>query len=196
MATGDIWRFSCIGDMNAQSTAIVTLHFRFLSPGATPAGCAAFIKTNFLAPSVTSLNSLWNWRQINGLSVNLIPPTSIVYNTGFPLNGTAVGDPLPPQCAMVCTWRTAYAGRRYRGRAYLPGFSEANGSLGIWTPAFVTAWQGAMDTWLGLVGSGGTDPDYRQIVWSKTAGVGTDVTQAVVRPYVQTQRRRVIGVGM
>lgn len=31
------------------------------------------------------------------------------------------GNALPPQCAIVCTMRTALAGRSHRGRFYLPG---------------------------------------------------------------------------
>lgn len=36
--------------------------------------------------------------------------------------GTGAGNPLPNEVAAVVTLRTALAGRRYRGRAYLGGF--------------------------------------------------------------------------
>lgn len=54
--------------------------------------------------------------------------------------GTDTAEPLPPSNALVVTLRTALAGRSFRGRIYLPGWSEgANVSPGRATPAAVTA---------------------------------------------------------
>lgn len=50
-----------------------------------------------------------------------------------PINapGLSAQDPLPLQTSLVATLRTALAGRRYRGRYYQTGFSEAaNGATG------------------------------------------------------------------
>jgi hypothetical protein len=66
--------------------------------------------------------------------------------------GTAVGDLLPKQTAFVVTLRTAQAGRSYRGRVYLGGFSEGNNdvsgnaaaAVSTASVAFITAVQGAM----------------------------------------------------
>lgn len=45
---------------------------------------------------------------------------------GAAIVGTAVGDPLPSQNAVVISWRTALATRRTRGRTYLAGFAESS----------------------------------------------------------------------
>lgn len=50
-------------------------------------------------------------------------PEFISVGTG--VQGTAVGDPLPEGVALVVTLRTTKAGRSFRGRSYLGGFSEA-----------------------------------------------------------------------
>jgi hypothetical protein len=48
-----------------------------------------------------------------------------------PAPGTAVGDMLPPQIALVVTIRTSLAGRSFRGRCFIPGWAEtANGTNG------------------------------------------------------------------
>lgn len=64
------------------------------------------------------------------------PEFSADVNSG----GVSAGDPLPLATSLVVTLRTNLAGRRYRGRTYLGGWSEdANGSLGQALPGAVTA---------------------------------------------------------
>jgi hypothetical protein len=46
-------------------------------------------------------------------------------DNGAAVPGTATGDPLPPQIAQCVTLRTASAGKSFRGRIYLPGYTEA-----------------------------------------------------------------------
>lgn len=54
-----------------------------------------------------------------------------VASTNAAIPGTAVGDELPHSIACVMTIRTASAGRKFRGRAYLSAFAEeANGGSG------------------------------------------------------------------
>jgi len=61
-------------------------------------------------------------------------------DTGAAVPGTAAGDPLPPQIALCVTLRTALAGRSFRGRSYIPGFTEAaNGTTGTASAAASTA---------------------------------------------------------
>lgn len=50
----------------------------------------------------------------------------LVDSTGVAAAGTATGDALPPEVALVVTLRTAFAGRGFRGRVYLPGFDTAS----------------------------------------------------------------------
>lgn len=50
----------------------------------------------------------------------------LVDSTGVAAAGTATGDALPSEVALVVTLRTAFAGRGFRGRVYLPGFDTAS----------------------------------------------------------------------
>jgi hypothetical protein len=53
-----------------------------------------------------------------------LPEQVVVYTPGSVV-GTQGGDPAPGNCACVISWRTAFAGRQYRGRTYAGPFSEA-----------------------------------------------------------------------
>lgn len=128
-----------------------------------------------------------------------------------------VGDPLPPQCAMVFTLGTGLAGRRRRGRSYLFGFIETQQASGSWTTVHATAIQTALNTYYALYGTAGTDPQFQLGVWSerRASGCWYDPGQKKVvnvetphpedafnpstgynlRTIVYTQRRRTLGVG-
>lgn len=61
-------------------------------------------------------------------------------DTGGLVAGTNVGEPLPPQTALCVTLRTAQAGKSFRGRTYLGGFTEADNDVnGISSTAVSTA---------------------------------------------------------
>jgi hypothetical protein len=117
-------------------------------------------------------------------------------DSGAAVPGSATGDPLPPQIAFCVTLRTALAGRSYRGRVYLQGYTEASsdtngnptagtGSVGV---AFITA-----------IGSTLTANNLTLAVLSRAnpnklppkAAFGTAVTAIVNRDLIwDTQRRR------
>lgn len=117
-------------------------------------------------------------------------------DSGAAVAGTAAGDLLPPQVALVVTLRTAQAGRSFRGRVYLPGFGEAsNSATGTATPLtgavnFVTAIKSALITSgldLGVIHRPTAAP------LPVTAGFITTVTAIVTRDGVwDTQRRRAV----
>lgn len=196
MATGDVWRLSCIGNHSGYEMAIITLHVRMTSEVGTFAGAAALVKANLLDLLKTWNATTFAWIGINGITENTTPKTSAEYTTGFPLTGESVGqDELPHQVALVTTLKTAYAGRSYRGRVYLPAFTENFQTSGFWTAGHVTNVQGAFNTLLGLIGSSGSSNDYRLVVWSKKLNTSTNVTLAIARNNPAVIRRRRIGVG-
>lgn len=66
-----------------------------------------------------------------------------VTSTGAATPGTGAGLALPPAVAPVVTFRTANAGRGFRGRAYVPGIDSTalNANTGNFSAAFQTALQ-------------------------------------------------------
>lgn len=113
------------------------------------------------------------------------PEYSAVLNAG----GLSATAPLPLQTSLVATFRTALAGRSYRGRFYMPGWSEgANVSAGVCDIAAAAD----LETFLTAI----ANPTVQGNLWalgvmSPTLGVTNLVTSIEVRDVVwDTQRRR------
>lgn len=117
-------------------------------------------------------------------------------DTGGAVAGTAAGDILPLQTALVVTLRTAFSGASFRGRVYLCGFGEgANTATGtinstVNCVGFVTAIKSALvasSLDLGVIHRPTAAP------LPVTSGFITPVTSIVARDAVwDTQRRRAI----
>lgn len=58
------------------------------------------------------------------------PNVATFISSGSDGFGTVIGDPMPPQIALVATKRTALRGKSARGRMYFCGFSENNNTNG------------------------------------------------------------------
>ncbi len=101
---------------------------------------------------------------------------------------------LPQNTAALVQKRTAVAGRRNRGRFYLPGIGESVvDNIGQITPANVAAMNADLGLFLGKFGTTFAQLD-AMVVLHNTGISGapspTPVTQLLVDPIVATQRRR------
>lgn len=195
MATNDVWRYSFIGSHSGTEIGIITMHIKFLTNTATFAGGAAYLKTNLLDLLKTKQNNTFRWDKIAGITVNTTPKVSMEYTTGFPVACTYAGEELAHQVALVVTFKTAYAGRSYRGRNYIPGMSEGYLGLAQFAGDIITGYQTYYDDLVAALGAGGSNADYQWVVWSEKLNVATPVTQAIVRTNPGVIRRRRIGVG-
>lgn len=168
----------------------------------------------------------WKARQVRGSAVTW-PPTGKCNPVGglwfeglytAPLSGSATGDVLPQQCAMVTTLRTGTIGRRYRGRVYVGGWAESAQNAGLFDSAVLTpvnaAWDAYFTEWVTDAPTNGWELG----VWSTRIASGcerdpatgehehvdppnpgaafTPLIDVISRQAVYTQRRRVIGVGV
>lgn len=111
--------------------------------------------------------------------------------------GTRVGSSQVSSVAVRVTKRTAFVGKRYRGRVYLPWIlTEADvDEVGVLLPATVTTLQGHANNWLSSLAAaaaitamhlghnytGAVDPELGD----------NQVTSLVVQPTVGTQRKRI-----
>lgn len=122
--------------------------------------------------------------------------TAEFIDSGAAVVGTGTGDLLPLQVANCVTLRTAFAGRSFRGRCYLPGYGEPNnGAAGTILSAatgvsFITAIKAALVTSsldLGVLSRPAPS------ALPPRAGFITPVTSIVSRDAVwDTQRRRAV----
>jgi hypothetical protein len=185
--SGSLYALNVLGVVNAGSVAITQALTNTLGTaikaGLTSSGLGAQLGTAVALANI----GLRDIRTAN---------TAEFLDTAGATAGTGAGDVLPPQTAMVVTLRTAQAGRRFRGRVYLPGFVEAtNSALGAYVGAaggvaFVTAIQSALITsGLNLGVLSRPNPD----ALPPSAGFITVVTAIVIRDLIwDTQRRRAV----
>lgn len=104
--------------------------------------------------------------------------------------GTAAGDLLPPNVSLCVTLRTALAGRSFRGRSYIWGFTE-NGNTA--TGAASASVQTACLAWIDAISSALSAQNLQLAVVSRTRLVTTAMSSRQVRDAVwDTQRKRAI----
>jgi len=78
-------------------------------------------------------------------------PTHVAVSSGSTVGG-ASGAPLPQNCALLVHKRTSVAGRRGRGRCYIPGPEEGQVSAaGVVLNVVVADWQDHLDAWLAAI---------------------------------------------
>jgi len=132
-----------------------------------------------------------------GVSVQRIfplPRTVASINVTLAGPGSALGGLQPSQVAALVAKRTDFAGRSFRGRAYVPfpadTFQAADGNPAT---TFVT---GELLTFANLIDDTLTagvlldTVDLKPVLWKLPVGPATPVTQTIARALWATQRRR------
>lgn len=149
-----------------------------------------------LAPdykSIMSSNATWRGISVQRLDTagTLYVPAVSTANEGV---GTAGTQPLPGQCCGLYTFRTAIAGRKYRGRIYLPFPDEADNSVdgmpsigyGTRSDTIAVFYANSKTVTSGGGGSATLSP----ILFNKKAGTKYDIVDYLLRFGWATQRRR------
>lgn len=111
------------------------------------------------------------------------------------ISGTDAAGPIPSQNAIVVSWRTALAGRRYRGRTYLAGFAKA--AMDPTAHGITAANQAVIGNAARALVNGLVADNAPLVVWSRVIGAGpaadgwvTPVNNVRVGRIFDTQRRR------
>lgn len=124
-------------------------------------------------------------------------PPAVFFGTDTAVVGGDAGLPLPQNCAALVRKRTGAAGRRGRGRMYLPGVREnVVNAIGVMDSTYVTAWQTSIDGWFDLLnGVPAGSVAYPPVILHRSEGIGeepppTPVTALVLDDVIATQRRR------
>lgn len=120
-------------------------------------------------------------------------------STGLPSAGTATGDGMPNNVALVYTKHTALRGRSFRGRIYDFGWSETNNAGNTVSPTVTGTMVNAYSAMRSIAL---TDMNYNMVVVSRyadkaprTTGIATLVTSISTDGVVDSQRRRLPGRG-
>lgn len=109
--------------------------------------------------------------------------------------GSVTGDVLPPQTTSLITLRTADAGRRFRGRIYVPFPGEADNSFNGTPSAAYISLLGNLASFFTqdqTITVGGGSALYRHVIYHRVGLTPPDtaITSTVARTVWATQRRR------
>lgn len=197
MAIGDYYKLAVENQWNGQ-VFVNVFHFRQVDnpTGGIPnnaagliyywndilaAGPGPAVKYRDVMPSVVTV-----YRQYAYCLTNVADAAENVVNV---LGTRGTGDLCPPQCATVITWRTANAGRRFRGRSYLGPIREQDQSAGTIEAAI---YKTAVNSFASAMMShfNGATSKYKHVVYSRILATGLSVTSYVIRDSIKTQRRR------
>ena len=137
--------------------------------------------------------------QVRATDLSSVTGEVVTYSTGLPSAGTVGIAPIPNNCALVITKRTALRGRSYRGRIYHGGLTTSQ----VTGNAVVT---GAINSiqlaWTQFMALSITDDEPLLCVVSRVnegqrrvTGVATLVTNLTTDGLLDSQRRRLPGRG-
>lgn len=115
-------------------------------------------------------------------------PAQEIASATFPTTpGSPTGSDMPPDVALVVTWRTEMRGKSYRGRTYLGPLRNINANGRPTQAALDQVSAGA-----GRLFPGGAQAprNFRLAVMSRTLNIATPVISADVDNEFDTQRRR------
>lgn len=124
----DIWRLRAFCGLQNQ-TAINVLHFRVVAStggGVTDQFAVTTLSLLLEDEYKALLCSAATFKGLNLQRVSPTPATAPVSEVGNSGPGLVTGDPLPKQVCGVITFKTAFAGRKFRGRIYSPFPSETD----------------------------------------------------------------------
>lgn len=203
MAIGDLARLEVPIFIAGQTTQCV-LGFRFNTLAANLALLTADFNTNMLASFLVPISTTASCAEL--VANDVVPGTAApsVLTVSPPKTGTdgLNGPVLPPQDALVLSWKTALKGRSYRGRTFLPAMNQGRQSNGVWLAPALSGGGGVVTAMLARYGTFGASLDFSFVVISeflnglrRVTPVGTQVISGSVNTIVRSQRRRQFGVG-
>jgi len=133
------------------------------------------------------------YRGVGVQRINPIPPTTEVYANIQADTGAVAGDLLPRQTAGLISKRTGLAGRKYRGRVYVPfaaeAGNEANGTPGNAYLTSLLALSDALEVPV-VIGTAPNETTMTPIIWHRLSSDFDVITQCDINDKWATQRRR------
>lgn len=195
MAVGDILQSRIETSFGTQSSQNIR-HWRVsaeVAPAATHAQIAANLDTSIAPLYKAVLSTSATYRGVAVRRIFPLPPTIEAIANANLGAGTIAGDPLPKQTAGVVTFRTALAGRKFRGRFYaaFPAESDNNAST-LPSNAYVAglALLGGVFTLSRTIPNGAGSTTIDPVIWHRRTSTFDVITNIVARTIWGTQRRR------
>lgn len=180
---------------------IATIKYQRVDSGQVEVSTFGYQADNTESPSAEAqeISGLWMAQFTAGTSlaayrhigVHVLRNFGGVYASGdyiTSIAGTVSAAPVPPAVCVCVTKQTAQAGRKHRGRMYLPGFALPAANVddnGIIDNATLSGIQGRLDAF--LTAAGADTPPY---LLHKDLSAPDLIFKLLARTSVRTQRRR------
>jgi len=195
LVTGHIWQAKVYCRATDQ-VAINVLHYQVTAQTGTlklDTDLAARLDA-ILGPLYVALLCVESeYRGVGVQRINPIPPTTEVYANIQADTGAVAGDLLPRQSAGLISKRTGLAGRKYRGRVYVPFASEAgNDATGTPANAYLVsllALSDALEVPV-VVGTAPNETTLTPILWHRLSSTFDVITECSINDKWASQRRR------
>jgi len=195
LITGHIWQVKAYARSTDQ-LAINVYHYQVTEQTGTEkldSDLAARMDA-ILGPLYVDLMSVESeYRGIGVQRINPIPPTVEVFANIQADTGAVAGDLLPRQTCGLISKKTNLAGRKYRGRAYIPFPSEVdNAADGTPTGGYLVnllALADALEVPV-VVGTAPNETTLTPILWHRLTSTFDVITLTATNDKWATQRRR------
>ncbi len=208
MAIGDHFRVAFSGLLAGQQIVSVW-HYRQGSANTSANSDVKSLALGFEASVVPSIQAAvtadFTYGTIESRSFPLPPVPVVGYDEVLTDSGGVAGVSLPPSVAIVLRRRTAFLGRKYRGRMFLAGVDVATITDGVVSDvgqiALLDTLGGKLHTAFAFtaIGSPTFVPEICTILYDEPTDTysyrATDVTGYDLDKIVRSQRRREIGRG-
>lgn len=195
MAVNDVFQVTAVMRQGEQEGLNVR-HFRVSTEtllGVTGGEIATALDALFRPLYRAVISAEAQWVGMTAQRIRPLPPLVAGSSPGAPQAGLQAGDVLPRQVAGITTFRTAKAGRAFRGRIYYPFMPEPqNQAGGIPDPTFVELLDAVANEWddvQTVVGIGGT-ATLNPVIYHRSTGMTDDIIGRQTRFVWATQRRR------
>jgi hypothetical protein len=154
---------------------------------------AAAFEAHVATAYINLLSVSANWMKVQIQKFSPAPPSFPAESAALAAPGAVAGEPLPRQVAGLISFTTPFAGRRFRGRAYVPFPSENSNDVNQQPDAPYLAGLANLGTILiadVVVTSGVNQEVWRPCILHRDTFTTDFITGFIVRLHWATQRRR------
>jgi len=195
LITGHIWQLKVYCQADDQ-LAVNVFHYQVVEQnGALKLDSDFAARADFVLAGLYAdlLSAQAEYRGVGVQRINPIPPSTEVYANVQAQAGAVATDLLPRQTAGLLSKRTGIAGRKYRGRAYIPfpaeGHNEADGTPADAYLVALLALSDVLEVPM-VVGTAPNDTTLQPIIWHRLSSTFDNITSVTTNDKWATQRRR------
>lgn len=195
MAVGDIYQVTLEGKLHGQ-TILNVFHYKLVdeAAGDPSENCALAFDDGPATAIKSALSEEYAIVRVVAQKIFPLPPLVPYVSTAKAGNGAIAGNSLPTSVTVNVSKRTAYAGRKYRGRTFLAGVpagfetdSELN-AIGI--AGFATTKNAIAATIIQGAWS------WKPVLLHRSTNTTDDILKTDLQIPLRNQRRRQVGKGV